>query len=164
MADATASVTSFLTPPREVHHGSCLCEAVRYTVHGAPSLQYLCHCRNCQKASGGAFNANCFFPRANFDVVNGKDNLAVYHFGGTGSGTTQHRHSCRVCCSPIFILPDSKPEIVVIFAGTLDRFDDFVPMQECWVKQRRSWLRDVEGAETFPKSRPITSGRPSADQ
>ena len=159
MSEATSSLTS-----PDLHYGSCLCEAVKYTVRGAPSLQYLCHCRNCQKASGGAFNANCFFPRANFDIVNGKGQLTVYSFGGTGSGNTQLRHSCGVCGSPIFILPEDKPEIVVVFAGTLDRFDDFVPTQESWAKQRRSWLRPVDGAEIFSESRPITSGRPSADQ
>lgn len=160
MSDPTSSLTS----PAQAHHGSCLYDAVKYTGSGVLSLQYLCHCRNCQKASGGAFNANCFFPHSAFEVVDGKDKLSVFPFGQTGSGSTQHRHFCSICASPLFILPEAKSEIVVIFAGTLDRFDDFVPVQECWVKHRRSWLRKVDNAESFEGSRPIASGRPSADQ
>lgn len=126
-----------------------------------PSLRYLCHCRSCQKASGSAFNANCFFPRSALEVVQGKDSLTVFRFSGTGSGSIQQRHACGVCGSPLYILPDAKPEIVVVFGGTLDNFDHFVPVQECWVKQRCSWLQDVDGAEIYADSRPIASAGPS---
>jgi hypothetical protein len=59
----------------------------------------------------------------------------------------------------VFILPESKPELIVVMAGNLDDFDEFVPTQESWVKQRRSWVREVEGAERYEESRPIASGR-----
>lgn len=159
MSDATSSLTS----PDQIHRGSCLCEAVKYTVSGPASLQYLCHCRNCQKSSGTAFNANCFFPRCAFKVVHGQDNLTVFRFDGTGSGSIQHRHACRDCGSPLFILPESKPELVVIFAGTLDSFNEFMPTQECWVQHKRSWLRPIDGTEVFEGSRPMNSGSLPAD-
>lgn len=158
------SINRTMSDTTSIHHGSCLCEAVKYTVGADPSLLYLCHCRNCQKASGSAFNANCFFPRSAFDVVHGKDSLTVFRFDGTGSGSVQHRHACGVCGSPLFILPEAKPEIVVVFASTLDNFDNFLPVQECWVKRRCSWLQDIDGAEIFAESRPIASGRPSLHQ
>lgn len=142
------------------HKGSCLCEAVSYTVVGPPTLQYLCHCRNCQKLSGGAFNANCFFPRSSFKVTTGQQHLSIYHCEVTGSGLITHRHFCGKCGTPLFIYPDSKPDVVVVMAGTLDEFDAFEPKQETWVSHRRDWVKGVEGAECFAQSRPISSGRP----
>lgn len=38
--------------------GSCLCGNVKYTITGTPSLNVVCHCINCKKASGSAFMAN----------------------------------------------------------------------------------------------------------
>jgi hypothetical protein len=162
MATTELSTESSLSVPRsdQQHRGSCLCESVTYTVTGPAWLSYLCHCRNCQRASGGAFNANCFFPRDQFEVLQGKDKVSVFSFGKTGSGNVQHRHFCSTCATPLYILPENKPEVVVIFASTMNDFRDFKPQQECWVKHRVSWLQDLEGTQKFDGSRPMTSGRP----
>ena len=60
----------------------------------------------------------------------------------------------------MYILPDSKPELIVVMAGNLDDFDEFLPTQESWVKKRCGWLQAVEGAESWDESRPLNSGRP----
>ena len=71
------------------------------------------------------------------------------------------RHFCRTCGTPIYILPDSKPELVVVMAGNLDNFDESMPTQESWVKKRCVWVQAVDGAESWGESRPISSGRVS---
>jgi hypothetical protein len=149
-----------MSTDRQVYNGSCLCESVKYTLRGLPWLSYLCHCRTCQRANGSAFNANCFFPRHQLSVVQGKDKVSVYPFGKTGSGSIQHRYFCAICGSPLYILPENKPEVVVVCAGTLNNFSDFKPEQECWAKQRVSWVQPVPDVESYEGSRPITSGRP----
>ena len=35
--------------------GSCLCGAVRFTVHGEPEHVGRCHCADCRKESGSTF-------------------------------------------------------------------------------------------------------------
>ncbi|MCW4629762.1 GFA family protein [Marinomonas sp. KJ51-3] len=37
--------------------GGCLCQAVRYETTAEPLNQRVCHCHECQKAIGAAFNA-----------------------------------------------------------------------------------------------------------
>ena len=44
--------------------GGCLCGRVRYTVTGEPAFSGLCHCRNCQRCTGSAFEALIAFPAA----------------------------------------------------------------------------------------------------
>ena len=36
--------------------GRCVCGAIRYIVHGAPLGIYACHCKDCQRFSGGPFS------------------------------------------------------------------------------------------------------------
>ena len=38
-------------------HGGCACSASRYTCSERPLVQMICHCRDCQRASGSAFAA-----------------------------------------------------------------------------------------------------------
>ena len=37
--------------------GGCQCGAVRYRLEAKPKATSICHCRMCQKASGGPFAA-----------------------------------------------------------------------------------------------------------
>ncbi len=36
--------------------GGCLCGKVRYTISAEPVFTGVCHCTDCQKATGSAFN------------------------------------------------------------------------------------------------------------
>ena len=48
--------------------GGCLCGRVRYTATGAPALSGICHCRNCQRYTGSAFETVVAFPSASISV------------------------------------------------------------------------------------------------
>ena len=37
-------------------NGGCLCGAVRYECNAEPLFTGNCHCRDCQRASGGAYS------------------------------------------------------------------------------------------------------------
>ena len=62
-ADATVAATPYSAPrrPQRTYEtpqaGGCLCGAVRFAVNAGrePRLVVACHCRFCQKASGGPF-------------------------------------------------------------------------------------------------------------
>lgn len=49
--------------------GGCLCGRVRYTLTGDPIRSYVCHCRDCQRASGAAFAPGLGFPVASLDLL-----------------------------------------------------------------------------------------------
>ncbi len=38
--------------------GGCMCGALRYEVSAPPLMVYNCHCTNCQKIGGTAFNTS----------------------------------------------------------------------------------------------------------
>jgi hypothetical protein len=106
--------------------GRCLCGAVQYEANGASLAQLICHCRDCQRASGSAGLPVVVVSAAEFSF---KGETRPYtKTGGSGMPTT--RHFCAQCGSLLFGTPHHAPEIVTIYAGTLDepsRFNaDFV--------------------------------------
>jgi hypothetical protein len=44
--------------------GGCQCGAVRYALYVAPQRSHVCHCRMCQRATGGLFAALAGAPKA----------------------------------------------------------------------------------------------------
>ena len=75
--------------------GGCLCGRVRYTVTGEPAFSGLCHCRNCQRYTGSAFEALIAFPAASISV---QGELKTYDDTGD-SGQPVHRRFCPNCGS-----------------------------------------------------------------
>ena len=52
--------------------GSCLCGSVTFESESEAVLTGICHCRSCQKQSGGAFSINVAVPRAALKIA-GRD-------------------------------------------------------------------------------------------
>jgi hypothetical protein len=96
--------------------GRCACGAVQYEARGASLAQLICHCRDCQRASGSAGLPVVVVRAAEFSF---KGEVRPYtKIGGSGMPTT--RHFCAYCGSLLFGTPNHAPEIVTIYAGTLD--------------------------------------------
>ena len=51
--------------------GGCQCGAVRYALYAEPDVG-ICHCRMCQKATGGLFLASAGVPLAQFAWTKGE--------------------------------------------------------------------------------------------
>jgi hypothetical protein len=49
--------------------GGCLCGAVRYECSADPFFMGNCHCRDCQKASGGAYEPDIGLPAAALKIT-----------------------------------------------------------------------------------------------
>jgi len=53
--------------------GGCLCGRMQYTISGEPELSALCHCRNCRRYTGSAFEPVMAFPVAKVSRRHCKD-------------------------------------------------------------------------------------------
>ena len=106
--------------------GGCLCGSLRYSVSAAPVFQVICHCRMCQKASGGPFMALAFVPPESVEVTKGTTETIQ-----TSSDSV--RHFCVDCGSPIFF---QRPQVqrIAVLIGTLDEPFDFKPNFHCYAE------------------------------
>ncbi len=57
--------------------GGCMCGAVRYECSAAPMFMGNCHCRDCQRASGGGYAPAIGVPRSAVKITGDCEILRV---------------------------------------------------------------------------------------
>jgi hypothetical protein len=117
--------------------GGCLCGAVRYKFSDDMLRHVICHCRDCQRASGSAFHIGVVVTRKGFEITRGE--MRTHRMIGD-SGRWIDRSFCPVCGSGILHELERGPEYVVIKAGTLDDPSLVTPTHEIFVKSRMPWV------------------------
>jgi hypothetical protein len=134
----------------EVWTGGCQCGAVRYTVRPSIRLRlYACHCTDCQTRSGSSFTLQQTVLAADLEVTG---DLAE---GGSAnpSGARVRLYACPACQCRIYGANETRPEVVIVRAGTFDHSASLVPDVHVWVRSKQPWIRlpdDAEAHETQP--------------
>lgn len=116
--------------------GSCLCGAVRFTCAAGVGPAGYCHCADCRKCTGSAFNVSVPCPTASFRIEQG--DLGSFTKTGT-SGSAITRHFCRGCGSPVYTSSPRHVETVYVKAGLLDDPSLVMPVREAWTRSRVAW-------------------------
>ncbi len=116
--------------------GGCQCGRIRYRAAGGVEPVSLCHCRMCQRATGGLFMAIVPVERACLDWV-------TQPADGFESSTIARRLFCSACGSPIgfeFV----GGEYVCVTIGTLDDPDRVpLPGRQVGLEGRVAWFHDI---------------------
>ena len=81
--------------------GGCICGDLRYETTGQPIRITMCHCKFCQRATGGAFLVEPVFDADNFRMTKGS--AKVYAHRSTGSGKQVFIHFCDTCGTKLFL-------------------------------------------------------------
>ena len=127
--------------------GSCLCNAIRYTISAAVTELRACHCTHCQKASGAGGSVNAVVPAAAFRITQGTPKR---YDAAADSGRTLHRYFCGDCGSPLYSQRPTMPEMVVVRAGTLDDSSGMKITANIWTKSARAWDYIDPATKQFP--------------
>jgi hypothetical protein len=135
--------------------GGCLCGAVRYQVAGNPLFAVLCHCRNCQRASGTGHVPVMGMPKTSFTVRGETKSYTVCHAGGRSS----IRHFCSTCGSLLFGTAETAPDSVSIYVGTLDEPSVFQPEAVMFKRDRHEWDVTVGTLPEFETMPPAEADR-----
>ena len=72
--------------------GGCACENIRYECTEEPIVQLICHCRDCQRASGSALAPLMFFAADKFRFLK---STPTFHEVVGGSGRLGSRISAH---------------------------------------------------------------------
>jgi hypothetical protein len=116
--------------------GGCSCGRIRYRVGIENDDAYLCHCRMCQKATGGVSIAFKQVKKADVEWTREPEQ---YH-----SSPIAMRPFCRECGTPLgFAFPDSEKMDLTV--GSFDDPSAFVPRHHFGAESlHRAWL-NTEG-------------------
>lgn len=119
--------------------GGCQCGAVRYAVSRPVTHASVCHCRMCQKASGGPFMA---FGRVRLDGLTwtrGQPSLFR-------SSTVATRGFCPACGTPLTY--QFSPDALSLTLGSLDRPDAVTPTLAYERASRLPWAEHIADLAT----------------
>jgi hypothetical protein len=128
--------------------GGCLCGRVRYASASAPLFGVVCHCRDCQRASGNGYVPVFAVPKASLEI---RGEAKTYTMTG-GSGQPTIRYFCPDCGSLLFGEPLVAPGLITLYLGGLDEPPAFKPDYVQYTSRRPGWCeidvaaREFEGA------------------
>jgi hypothetical protein len=113
--------------------GGCQCGRVRYSVEIADDDAYLCHCRMCQRATGGVAAALKEVPRAAVTWTAAEPDR--YR-----SSPIASRGFCRECGTPLTYEGDGSAHLDLT-VGSFDEPGRFRPTSHAGVESRHdAWL------------------------
>jgi hypothetical protein len=117
--------------------GGCQCGAVRFRLD-ATTEGNICHCRMCQKASGGPFMAFGGLLNSSFAVTRGA--LSIYR-----SSDIAERGFCAACGTPLTYRVIGSQRVGVTL-GSLDDPNAVAPEEQFGAESRVSWLSSAMAA------------------
>lgn len=119
------------------YSGGCACGAVRYTINAEPLISYLCHCTECQRRTSSAFGLNLQTPTDTLTIDKGTPSVRVRT---ADSGNDLAVNFCNQCGTTLFTAPAARPQIRVVYAGTLDD-PSWVPVKlNIWTDSALPWV------------------------
>jgi hypothetical protein len=128
--------------------GGCMCGAIRYEVTGEPITGFVCHCRACQYASGGAGANVMIVSRADSAILHGQPRT---YWSRSDSGAQIGRQFCEECGTPLFSDLEAQPDLVIIKVGSLDDPTVFKPSANLWASAAQPWHKLDEEIPSFPQ-------------
>ena len=124
--------------------GGCHCGAVRYEASNPPTTGGLCHCRDCQRSTGSAFEALAMFRQNEFEFVKGKPKLYQ-------PSAIMEKGFCADCGSQLYdrytvrLSEDFEEDMLWVHIGTLDN-PEIAPIEmHTGVESQLSWLHFDDG-------------------
>ena len=115
--------------------GGCQCGAARYECAVEAVFTGNCHCRDCQKATGGAYVPVLALP-ADALKITGE---VKYYESRADSGHTFSRGFCPNCGARLFGKSSGMPAIIAITAGSLDDPSRFKPAIDFYTSSAQPW-------------------------
>lgn len=118
--------------------GGCSCGAIRYECSAAPFMTFKCHCRDCQRITGGAFVPGLLVSISAFRLTKGQ---LRHHFTESMAGGRHKRGFCDQCGSRITGGESEERPMgfIGLTAGSLDDPSWFRPQMDFFVSDAQPW-------------------------
>jgi hypothetical protein len=115
--------------------GSCLCGAISFECEEPIGPANYCHCADCRRVTGSAFNIGVKVPREAFTLRGTPRSYTKT----ADSGREVTRFFCGDCGSPLFTDAARAPDIYYVKAGLLDDPDIPAVSHQSWIESKVWW-------------------------
>jgi hypothetical protein len=136
----------------EHFEASCLCGGITLNYSGKVGPANYCHCEDCRRANGSAFNIGVRVDLKDLQVKATTEMHRYKYIGGNGREII--RCFCGACGSPIFTLHPAKPEFAWVKAGIINQPEVVKPTHENWIKDKVKWAA-VAVSESYDENKPL---------
>jgi hypothetical protein len=127
--------------------GGCSCRAIRYRLTAPPLIVHACHCRDCQRVTGGPFVINLWIERKFVQAAGAAPKS--FRLSG-GSGKDHDVFFCGDCGTYVWSRYGIVPgDCLFVRAGTLDRPDAVAPGVHIFTRSKLPWIALPEGVPAF---------------
>lgn len=131
--------------------GGCQCGAIRYAFYAPLEGIHVCHCRMCQRATGGLFAALAGGKPQNFAWTRGTPEFFA-------SSNLAKRAYCARCGTPLSFKYETPEARMYVTIGSLDDPERAPIEKQFGIESRLSW---VKFCEEIPQGR---TGESAAEQ
>jgi hypothetical protein len=126
--------------------GGCACGEVRYRLTSEPMFVHCCHCRDCQRQTGGAFAINALIETDRIEQLSGAP--APIRMP-TDSGGVHDIYRCPSCQTAVWSDYGGRAAVRFVRVATLDEPGALPPDVHIFTRSKLPWVRLPEGARAF---------------
>jgi hypothetical protein len=127
-----------------------MCGGVRYEVSAPPEYAGYCHCKRCQRRTGGAASITARLQNGSFTIRQGADLVSVY-----SPSEGFEKAFCSACGSGLFSRDPDDHDVIGVRMGTFDADPGVPPSYHQYVAYAAAWepIPD-DGLPRHPAARP----------
>jgi hypothetical protein len=133
--------------------GKRLCEDVKIEIDAALGPVIACHCSQCRRSTGSAFNPNASVPADSYRIIAGQE--LVREFSRSAG---QYRAFCSQCGSPQYGRSEAFPAIRRVRLGMLEDTQGACPITHIFTGSKADWFEiqdNLDQFEEYPTSDPM---------
>jgi hypothetical protein len=130
--------------------GACSCGNITIEGEADPAAVSICHCTDCQTATGTAFRVSIPVPGATLKVTG---QPAIYIKTTADSGNPRAQAFCPKCGSPLYSTTpgEGQQPMYIVRVGILKQRDQLEPKRQIWWRSARPWVTGLEGIRKIEK-------------
>jgi len=130
----------------ETFEGGCFCGEVRYRLTSRPMFTHACHCRDCQRQSGGAFAINALIETDRIEKLAGEPRATAMP---TESGRPHDIYRCETCDTPVWSDYGGRPGLRFVRVLSLDDPNTIRPDAHIFTRSKVPWVRLPDDQPAF---------------
>lgn len=130
--------------------GACSCGNITIQGEADPATTSICHCTDCQSATGTAFRVSIPVSGATFRMTG---QPTIYIKTTAESGNPRAQAFCPKCGSPVYsTTPGEGPQAsYLVRVGILNQRDRLAPKRQIWWRSARDWVTGLDGIRKVEK-------------
>jgi hypothetical protein len=123
--------------------GACSCGNIKIEGEADPDKVSVCHCTDCQSASGTAFRVSIPVPGATLKIT-GQPTIFIKTTAESGNPRAQA--FCPKCGSPIYSTTpgEGQQAMYIVRVGILSQRDRLMPKRQIWWRSARDWVTGLD--------------------